>query len=260
MELAGRRDDAAAVLSSYDDAVGDDHPDLAPVVQRPDPAGRRRDRRAGPGDAAPSRRPSGRRTSRHAERLYRDGHTVLERYTDPSGFWGPEGRAWVKRLEAELLRVRWLAGVDAAAGRRARRLWREAVVDFEEYGDVHEMARVRAVLAGILRATGDRPAPARSATWPGRPPTSWGPSPCSTTCAALGSAPAARPVASDALTPREREILALVAEGRSNGEIGKQLFISAKTVSVHVSNILAKLDASGRTEAAAIARRRGLLD
>jgi len=62
-----------------------------------------------------------------------------------------------------------------------------------------------------------------------------------------------------ALTPRESEILALVAEGRSNGEIGKQLFISTKTVSVHVSNILAKLDAASRTEAAAVARRRGLL-
>jgi len=62
------------------------------------------------------------------------------------------------------------------------------------------------------------------------------------------------------LTAREREILALVAEGRTNGDIGKQLFISTKTVSVHVSNILAKLGAGGRTEAAAIARRTGLLD
>ncbi|WP_329958493.1 response regulator transcription factor [Nocardioides okcheonensis] len=76
---------------------------------------------------------------------------------------------------------------------------------------------------------------------------------------ALGSAPAPATADAASLTPRETEILALVAEGRSNGEIGKQLFISTKTVSVHVSNILAKLDAASRTEAAAVARRRGLL-
>ncbi|MFZ0157892.1 MAG: response regulator transcription factor, partial [Kineosporiaceae bacterium] len=62
------------------------------------------------------------------------------------------------------------------------------------------------------------------------------------------------------LTPREAQVLALLAEGYSNGEIGKRLFISTKTASVHVSSILAKLGASGRTEAAAVARRRGLLD
>jgi DNA-binding NarL/FixJ family response regulator len=61
------------------------------------------------------------------------------------------------------------------------------------------------------------------------------------------------------LTPRESEILARVAQGRTNGEIGRQLFISTKTVSVHVSNILGKLGAAGRTEAAAIARRDGLI-
>jgi DNA-binding NarL/FixJ family response regulator len=54
-------------------------------------------------------------------------------------------------------------------------------------------------------------------------------------------------------------VLALVAEGRRNRQIGEQLFISAKTVSVHVSNILAKLGAAGRTEAAAEGRRRGYL-
>jgi DNA-binding NarL/FixJ family response regulator len=52
----------------------------------------------------------------------------------------------------------------------------------------------------------------------------------------------------------------LVAQGRSNAEIGRQLFISTKTVSVHVSNILAKLGASGRTEAASLARGLGLLE
>src|SRR5262245_17562763 len=60
------------------------------------------------------------------------------------------------------------------------------------------------------------------------------------------------------LTPREIEVLRLVAAGRSNRDIAAELFISVKTASVHVSNILAKLGATGRTEAAAIAHRAGL--
>jgi len=60
------------------------------------------------------------------------------------------------------------------------------------------------------------------------------------------------------LTARETEVLRLVAAGRSNREIAAELFISAKTASVHVSNILAKLNVASRTEAAAIAHRAGL--
>ena len=59
------------------------------------------------------------------------------------------------------------------------------------------------------------------------------------------------------LTDREREVALLVAEGRSNPEIAKILFISAKTASVHVSNILAKLGVGGRVEAAALINRPG---
>ena len=55
-------------------------------------------------------------------------------------------------------------------------------------------------------------------------------------------------------------MLALVAEGRSNGEIGRALFISTKTASVHVSNILAKLGVASRGEAVAVARSAGLLE
>ncbi|TMR10489.1 response regulator transcription factor, partial [Nonomuraea turkmeniaca] len=58
---------------------------------------------------------------------------------------------------------------------------------------------------------------------------------------------------------REAEVLRLVAEGLTNREIAERLFIAQKTVSVHVSNILAKLEVSTRTQAAAAARRRGLL-
>jgi DNA-binding CsgD family transcriptional regulator len=60
------------------------------------------------------------------------------------------------------------------------------------------------------------------------------------------------------LTEREMEVLALVARGKTNREIGEQLFISAKTASVHVSNVLAKLGAVRRSEAAAVAARIGL--
>ncbi|MEV5315795.1 response regulator transcription factor, partial [Streptomyces sp. NPDC052610] len=61
------------------------------------------------------------------------------------------------------------------------------------------------------------------------------------------------------LTVRERDVLGLLALGRSNRQIGEELFITGKTASVHVSNILAKLGAASRTEAVAIAHRRGLL-
>jgi DNA-binding CsgD family transcriptional regulator len=60
------------------------------------------------------------------------------------------------------------------------------------------------------------------------------------------------------LTPREREVAALVAEGLSNGEIGKRLYISTKTASVHVSSILRKLAMSNRSEIAAWAVRTGI--
>ena len=60
------------------------------------------------------------------------------------------------------------------------------------------------------------------------------------------------------LTPRELEVLGLLVEGRSNRQIAEQLFISGKTASVHVTNILAKLGVHSRLEAAAMARRLGL--
>jgi DNA-binding NarL/FixJ family response regulator len=62
------------------------------------------------------------------------------------------------------------------------------------------------------------------------------------------------------LTARELEVLRLVAKGETNRSIGQALYISEKTVSVHISRILAKLDARGRVEAAGLALRLGLLD
>jgi DNA-binding CsgD family transcriptional regulator len=57
------------------------------------------------------------------------------------------------------------------------------------------------------------------------------------------------------LTPRERQVLQLVAKGATNRQIGQALYMAEKTASVHVSRILSKLDVQGRTEAAAVAHR-----
>lgn len=63
----------------------------------------------------------------------------------------------------------------------------------------------------------------------------------------------------DELTNREREVLQLIAQGKSNQEIATELFITLKTVKTHVSNILAKLDVEDRTQAAIYALKRGLV-
>ncbi|ULH20836.1 response regulator transcription factor [Bacillus velezensis] len=63
----------------------------------------------------------------------------------------------------------------------------------------------------------------------------------------------------ETLTKRELEILCLVAEGKTNKEIGEELFITIKTVKTHITNILSKLDVSDRTQAAVYAHRNHLV-
>ena len=114
-------------------------------------------------------------------------------------------------------------------------------------------ARLAAVLAARERARRDLAA--RRGRGPGRP-----------RAAAAGRRRRRGAVARGAtggedpfgLTPRERQVLALVAAGATNREIGAQLYMAEKTASVHVSRILAKLDVRSRTEAAAVAHRLGL--
>lgn len=76
---------------------------------------------------------------------------------------------------------------------------------------------------------------------------------------ALVHAISARPEARVGLTPREQDVLALIVEGLTNAEIAERLIVSLSTVKTHVSSIIAKLGASTRTEAAAIAVREHLV-
>lgn len=64
----------------------------------------------------------------------------------------------------------------------------------------------------------------------------------------------------ESLTKRELEILCLIAEGKTNKEIGEELFITIKTVKTHITNILSKLDVSDRTQAAVYAHRNHLVN
>ncbi|MGH3347135.1 MAG: ATP-binding protein, partial [Nocardioides sp.] len=150
---ASRTSDTAAVLAAYGDAV-------AVLSRLWQPWFSARIRLAAValgalGDAMPqvpaTERPA---VAARAADLFADGRLVLERRSDPAGSWGPEGQAWEARLDAEALRVRWLAG-DPPDDDLLIKTWRAAEDAFEAFGDAHQLAVVRVCLATILRATGD---------------------------------------------------------------------------------------------------------
>jgi DNA-binding CsgD family transcriptional regulator/tetratricopeptide (TPR) repeat protein len=187
-----------------------------------------------------------------AQRLRDDAQRVLAARGERP--FAVEGRAWEARLRAESLRLEWLLGASVALTDLIRH-WRESAELFTELGHRLEEARSRTRLAAVLRSSGDVEGSQHEAAIARDLATRLHARPLLEELGVARSGPEA-----GALTPREREILLLVASGRSNAEIGKQLFISAKTVSVHVSNVMSKLGAGSRTEAAALARRSGLID
>jgi DNA-binding CsgD family transcriptional regulator len=183
---------------------------------------------------------------------------TAERGRPRGGVLGPEGRAWLCRAEAEHARL--VAATDGTTADPA--VWEAAVREFS-YGYRYEVARSRFRWAQSLRAAGDRTAAELEAAEALREAQDMGAHPL--TDAVLAWARRARVAVpgvrreTSTLTDREQQVLALVAQGLSNRQIGERLFISTKTVSVHVSNVLAKLGVSGRAEAVAVAARRGLL-
>ena len=168
---------------------------------------------------------------------------------------GPEALAWLARAEAEWTRVE---------GRSDPDRW-SAAADAFGYGYLYEEARCRWRLAEALLGDGRREQAATQARAAHEIAERLGAAPLLATLESLGRRGRLElgvqpPAGHEApgLTPRELEVLRLVAAGRSNGQIAEALFISRKTASVHVSNILAKLGVRTRTEAAAAAHRMGL--
>ncbi|MFI8167240.1 AAA family ATPase [Streptomyces sp. NPDC085931] len=185
----------------------------------------------------------------------------------------------VKRLTTNapvwLAHERWVrAELQRAAGRCAPDVWSEVVTAFEPLGRPYDLARVRLRLAESLLTEGGederdratellRLADTVARHLDARPLAEAAASLARRARLALTpvSEPARAavdPAGTLGLTSRERDVLRLVAAGHTNRRIAQELFISPKTASVHVSNILAKLGVSGRGEAAAVAHRLGL--
>jgi ATP/maltotriose-dependent transcriptional regulator MalT len=220
----GRADAAAASLRSALDASGDDPLTRAKLL---------------PTVAEVALATGDVRTARSAD----------EELTATADRYGTAGlRAAAGHVHAEVALAE--GDLDAAAGaaRAALRTW-------QELGVPHEVARIRLVLAAVCDALGDGDAAAleRDAATDTLARLSAG--------SRVGPAPAA-PDRSPGLTPRETEVLRLVAAGRTNQQIARQLVLSVRTVERHLATVYDKLGVHGRSAralAVSHAFREGLL-
>jgi DNA-binding CsgD family transcriptional regulator len=178
---------------------------------------------------------------------------------------GPAERAWQAVGRAELARAR--ARDDPGLWRRAGQRWSEISRSYQaaimhwreaeaaaERGERDAAARAAATALEVARRLGARwlEAEAEALVHRARLTLEEGADERPEQADATPAGEAQDPFG---LTPRERQVLALIAEGATNRQIGTALFMAEKTASVHVSRILAKLGVSSRTQAAAVAHR-----
>jgi DNA-binding NarL/FixJ family response regulator len=161
-----------------------------------------------------------------------------------------DGQLWDDWRELVTAQLAELAGDDDAALRGYRAVFDSAILPPSARGTAHTLAARRLLAAGQTAAAtklADKAADLLS-RWGG-----WRVAQLDQVRAQLGLGPAhSRQSTSGAvsLTPREREVALLVAEGLTNAELARRLYISPKTAAVHVSSILHKLGVSSRTEVA----------
>jgi DNA-binding CsgD family transcriptional regulator len=185
----------------------------------------------------------------------------LDRLEAAASDGGPVERGWLAVGRAESAR---------AAGRSKPALWAAAAAEFDALERPYPAATARWRQAEALVENDDREAAtavARDAVAVAQKlGAGWLEAELAALCARARLHVEARPARADAvvapeaetpfgLTPRELQVLSLIADGATNRQIGAALFMAEKTASVHVSRILAKLGVQSRTQAAAVAHR-----
>ncbi len=255
----GDSDTALAEISAAIEAEADESKDYGPPVIRLAAIGL-----CARADRASRARIAADRAAEQAEidaasELIEAARTGAAHRRRPKAVLGLEGRGWLARAEAEWHRV---------TGDATPEIWENVLAAFAP-GFVYESARARWRLAEALAEAGRREDAQGEWEKAADVASKLGAAPLRAALDDLGrrarlghvgsaDGAAAQPGRLAGLTSREREVLGLILAGRSNREIGAALFIAPKTASVHVSNILAKLGAASRTEAAAIAHDEGL--
>jgi DNA-binding CsgD family transcriptional regulator len=168
-----------------------------------------------------------------------DGQSDPERWASSAGAWEALSYPWPSAY------ARWRQAEALLAARAPRAAARSALAQAWTLASTHGAALLIAQIQALARRARIELAP---------------PGPPGQAAATQDGRPGRRATDELGLTPRERAVLALIAEGRTDRQIAEALFISPRTVAMHVSSILTKLGVTNRGGAAAVAHRHRLSD